>query len=433
MASNWRKVALKDIADDITVGFVGPMASEYVPTGIPFLRSQNVLPHRISLQDIKFISEEFYQKIKKSALSPGDVVIVRTGKPGTAAVIPDTLLVSNCSDLVIVRPGNELNAKFLSYYMNGIGQHHVSAHLVGAVQQHFNVGSAKEMKIFLPSRMEQDQIVGILGALDDKIELNRRMNETLEAMAKALFKSWFVDFDPVRAKAEGRPPEGLPPEIATLFPDAFEDSELGEIPKGWEYVPLSELGRIVCGKTPPTSNADFYGGNVPFITIPDMHGKMLITKASKHLSVQGADFQRTKYLPRYSTCVSCIATPGLVVLTTQDSQTNQQINSVIPDKLNQSLFNYFCIKQAAYTVISHGSGGSVFHNLNTGEFSKLKVLLPDLRLAVAFHQLIEPFILKIENTQQISENLAKLRDSILPKLMSGEIRVREAQALVEAV
>jgi len=153
--SHWPEVLLGDVAEDLTVGHVGPMASEYVASGIPFLRSQNVEAFRINLSDTKFITPEFHSKLGKSALRPGDVVIVRTGKPGTAAVIPDSMPALNCSDLVIVRPGSRLDSRFLCYYVNTVSGHHVSAHLVGAVQQHFNVGSARQLPLKLPPLSEQ--------------------------------------------------------------------------------------------------------------------------------------------------------------------------------------------------------------------------------------------------------------------------------------
>ena len=178
---------------------------------------------KLGSMDIKFISPSFHERLRNSALSPGDVVIVRTGKPGACTVIPSSLPVANCSDLVIVRCGQELDPYFLAYYVNSIAAQHVDAYLVGAVQQHFNVGSARKILLDLPTLAEQRAIVRILSALDDNIELNRRMNETLEAMARALFRSWFVDFDPVRAKAEGRDP-GLPKPIADLFPARLVNS-----------------------------------------------------------------------------------------------------------------------------------------------------------------------------------------------------------------
>lgn len=207
--ADWPEVRLGDVASELTVGYVGPMASEYVALGIPFLRSLNVEPFQINKEDLKFIGREFHERLHKSALSPGDVVIVRTGKPGTAAVIPEWLKVANCSDLVVVRPGPNVDARFLVYFINGAATHHIFSHTVGAVQQHFNVGSAKELPIPLPPLAEQRAIARVLGALDDKIELNRRLNRSLEELAQAVFRSWFVDFDPVTAKAV-RPPSRRP-------------------------------------------------------------------------------------------------------------------------------------------------------------------------------------------------------------------------------
>jgi type I restriction enzyme S subunit len=237
----WPRLRLDALAREITVGHVGSMANQYCVAGVPFLRSLNVQRLRLSLEDVKYIDTAFHSKLSKSRLRPGDVVIVRTGSPGTCAVIPPWLEDANCSDLVIVRPADALLPHYLAYFMNSLASDHVSAHTVGAVQQHFNVGSARELLIPLPPLPEQRAIAHILGTLDDKIELNRRTNETLEAMARALFKSWFVDFDPVHAKKAGRKPEGLDAETAALFPDDFEDSEMGKIPRGWRVTRVDAL------------------------------------------------------------------------------------------------------------------------------------------------------------------------------------------------
>ena len=133
-----------------------------------------------------------------------------------------------------------MNPHFLAYYVNAVAHHQVAAEIVGAVQQHFNVGAAKRLKITLPPRPEQDAIAELLRVYDRKLELNRRMNRTLEELAAALFRSWFVDFDPVVAKAAGRKPAHLRPELASLFPAHWQDSELGEIPKGWKVTTFSE-------------------------------------------------------------------------------------------------------------------------------------------------------------------------------------------------
>ena len=177
---------LGDLAS-ITVGHVGPMADEYQSSGVPFLRSLNVRPFRIDLTDIRYISSAFHSSLKKSALSPGDVVVVRTGEPGTAAVIPEELEVSNCSDLVVIRPGRELDSKFLCYYMNGAARGFVDSRTVGAVQQHFNVSSAREIPMPDLNLEEQQVISNTLGSLDALAAENRRQMENILRMSKILY------------------------------------------------------------------------------------------------------------------------------------------------------------------------------------------------------------------------------------------------------
>ena len=139
----WPEVKMGDVCEEITVGFVGPMTAEYREAGVPFLRSMNIEPFRINKTDLKYISPEFHAKIKKSRLRAGDVVIVRTGDPGTAAVVPEWMHDGNCSDLVIARPGPGVDARFLCYYVNAVSHHIVNEHVVGAVQQRQRLGQTK--------------------------------------------------------------------------------------------------------------------------------------------------------------------------------------------------------------------------------------------------------------------------------------------------
>ena len=166
-----RKSKLKDVCDRITVGHVGPMLDKYASEGVPFLRSQNITPFRLHLDDIKFIPSDFHEKLRKSALHPGDVAVVRTGYPGTACVIPDKFPELNCADLVVITPSKELNPYYLAALFNSVwGMATVSGNLVGVAQQHFNIGAAREMEVMLPSRAAQDRIAGILPAYDKLIE-----------------------------------------------------------------------------------------------------------------------------------------------------------------------------------------------------------------------------------------------------------------------
>ena len=331
----------------------------------------------------------------------------------------------------------------------------------GSAQPSLNRNFIYPIPIRVPKPAEQKAIAAVLGALDDKIELNRRMNATLEAMARALFQSCFVDFlparanmdrstqtgDPVRAKLDGGAPfplpvgegkgegaSGLPaaldPATAALFPAHLEGSPLGHIPKGWEVKTVGDIGDVICGKTPPTSVSDYYGDDIPFITIPDMHGNVFGAATARKLSHAGANSQANKTLPPGSLCVSCIATPGLVVITSEDSQTNQQINSVVPHQKEETYFWYWVMTGLGAEIASSGSGGSVLVNLSKGRFETLQVIKTPHALIRAYQTTVRPlFEAILANTHQ-SRTLATLRDTLLPKLLSGELKTAAASANV---
>lgn len=284
----------------------------------------------------------------------------------------------------------------------------------GAAQQNLNQDIIKNFKIPYPSLDEQKSIAKILSDLDSKIEFNQQMNKTLESIGQALFKHWFVDFEFPNEK--GKPYKSSGGEMI--------DSELGKIPKGWKVGQVKDLGKIVCGKTPPTKDKENYGNDVPFITIPDMHGQIFIFETERKLSQDGANTQQNKYLPPLSTCVSCIATPGMVVMTTVSSQTNQQINSIIPKKDISPYFVYFTMKNKTEEIKQKGLGGTTTLNLNTGNFEKINILLPDIDIINLFHKIVDNMLNKILINNKSNLELIKIRDSLLPKLMSGQVRVK---------
>jgi type I restriction enzyme S subunit len=389
------------------------MVSEYVDSGIPFLRSQNIEPLRIDDSDLKFITAEFHQKLRKSRLSPGDVVIVRTGKPGACSVIPGWLEDANCSDLVIVRPGKQIDSRFLAYYVNTIATHHVAAHLVGAVQQHFNVGSARKIRIQLPPLPEQKAIAAVLGALDDKIELNRRMNATLEAMARALFQSWFVDFDPVRAKAEGRAPAGLDEPTAALFPAQFQDSELGEIPQGWEAASLNQISAITMGLSPKGDSYNSDGVGVPLINGPVEFGEYFPEKSK--WTTEGTR------LASKGDLIFCVrgSTTGRRVISDGEYALGRGVCSMRANKGRRS-FLYQTVNFGLERMLGKTTG-SVFPSLSAPDIKGFVVLKPDDDLISAYENKTQPLIEQIELNQRESRTLATLRDTLLPRLLSGEL------------
>ncbi len=206
----------------------------------------------------------------------------------------------------------------------------------------------------------------------------------------------------------------------TLFRQWF----IEEAKEDWEDGVLGELGHIVCGKTPSKSNDGYFGNDVPFLKIPDMHGKVFISRTLDNLSRLGAASQSKKTIPKNSICVSCIATVGLVCITDCDLQTNQQINSIIPYDTNYLYYIYFVMKNMYDDLQNLASGGTATLNLNTGDFSRITITKPSNDALLAFNQIADPMLEKIRSNALFIQTLEQLRDTLLPKLMSGEVRVQ---------
>jgi len=448
MRSDWPEVALGDVAEEVTVGHVGPMASRYVDSGVPFLRSQNVQRLRIDLDDVKFIPPDFHSQLSKSRLRPGDVVVVRTGAPGTCAVVPDELADANCSDLVIIRPGPRINAGFLAYYVNEAAAHHVASHLVGAVQQHFNVGSARALPIRLPSIAEQELIVGVLGPLDHKVEQNRRTGRALEELARATFKAWFVDFEPVKAKARGtgfqpvglsgqrqdaavtRFP-GMPAAAFAALPDRLTDSPLGPVPEGWEVGKLGDF----CDINKQSVRTGQIDGEIEYIdiasvTVGRLDGVQRVSFAEApsraRRRVRHGDTiwscvrpNRRSYLFIHSPPESRIASTGFAVLS--------------PATFGPSYLYELTTRQEFVDYLVANADGSAYPAVRPKHFAATDVLVPPAAVRDAFEQVTMPLRDLVAAGEAESSKLAALRDYLLPRLLSGRVRVREAEASVEAM
>ncbi|MFZ0662408.1 MAG: restriction endonuclease subunit S [Acidobacteriaceae bacterium] len=410
-----------------------PSTEDNDSRGLPFVSATELINGKLEIDRVRRISEVAYDRLDSGKFAANDVLFCLRGSVGKLAPVPDGLLGAVASSLVIVR-ANIIDPHFLLYLMSSPEfQRAVRTRDNGSVQGNVSVKELGQLPVRVPDAKEQKAIVASLSPLDERIGLISLQNRVLEAIARGIFKSWFVDFDPVRAKVEGREPEGMDAATAALFPCKFQDSTLGSIPICWKIGRVCDLGAVICGKTPPTAVRDYYGDEVPFITIPDMNGRVFAHETTRRLSVQGAEFQRSKYLPPRSICVSCIATVGLVTLTSERSQTNQQINSVVPNQEFPSCFSFFILRNLGEEIRSAGSGGSVFGNLNKSRFESLTVLLPPPSLAHAYSSLVTPLFDKILLNLRVRGTLTELRDTLLPRLISGKLRVPEAEKLVEAV
>ena len=434
MSFEWPLVSLEALADEVTVGFVGTMADQYVEAGVPFLRSLNIEPFAVKKTDLKCISPEFHAKLKKSALRPGDVAIVRTGKPGTCAVIPEWLGEANCSDLALVRCGPRLRPEFLSYWVNAAAANHIAANLVGAVQQHFNVSAAKRMLVACPPLAVQDNLIELVASINDRITLLRETNATLEAIAQALFKSWFVDFDPVRAKMEGRTPEGMDEATAALFPDGFETSELGEVPRGWRVMPVGDAIEAVGGATPDTKNEAFWEPPVHCWTSPkDLSGiaAPVLLDTERKVSDQGLAKIGSGLLPSGTLLMSSRAPIGYLALAQVPLAINQGYIAMLPGGLLPPLYMYFWCRHNMDNIKGRANG-STFMEISKKAFRPIPVLVPTNDLVTAFTATTEALFARLTANEHQAQTLSTLRDTLLPRLISGQLRLPEAQAATEA-
>ena len=459
MAGKWPYKRVEEIALKVAMGPFGSSikVETFTDTGIPIISGQHLREAELTDSEFNFITEEHADSLKNANVQRGDVIFTHAGNIGQVAFIPNH---SKYQRYVISQRQFYLRCdtslilpEFVVYYFKSPeGQHKLlaNANQVGVPSIARPSSYLKTIEVPVPSIEEQQIVVRNIKALDAKIRANRRINQTLEAMAQAIFKSWFVDFDPVKAKItaieQGEDPlraamraisgktdaelDQMPREhhdqlaaTAALFPDAMEESELGDIPKGWSFRQIAEFGEVVCGKTPAKSNPDYFGSGTPFIKIPDMHNNVYVTQSSEQLTVQGVASQPKKTIPPGSICVSCIATVGKVVLIHEPSQTNQQINSIIPRRPEYSFYLYFQMLEKQQVFLDLASGGSATLNMNTSIFSKVETLLPDDGVITKFSELVMPVFSQILANQKQADNLAGLRDTLLPKLLSGELSV----------
>lgn len=390
--------------DGVTVGYVGSMTKEYQAEGIPFLRSLNIKPYKIDYTKMKYISKKFHEKIKKSLLSPGDVVIVRTGNPGTSAVIPNDLPEANCSDLVIIHPGKNVDPHYLVYYLNSsFGRNKIYGRLVGSVQNHFNVAEAKKLDFPFRPLSEQKYISQILFSFDHKSELLQKQNEILEKTIQTIFKSWFIDFD---GHTE------------------FVDSELGEIPKGWKVKKIEEICDTYGGGTPSTKNSEYWNGDIKWAIPSDLtkSNTTFLYESERKITQKGLENCASKLHPKNSILMTSRATLGYFAVNLVPIATNQGFIIIEPKKFNELYYLLNNFQDRVSEFIGKATG-TIFLEISRGIFRKLPILIPPEKPLNDFHNKVESTYNMISKNEKQIQNLKIMRDSLLPKLISGKIRV----------
>ena len=296
------------------------------------------------------------------------------------------------------------------------------AHAIGTT----NLSIAREDFLAFPvpkPKARELTLVETLDALDDKIELNRRMNATLEAMARALFQSWFVDFDPVRAKLDGRPPASLDPATAALFPDSFQESEAGHIPKCWTVQPVGEVVDCVGGGTPSTAEPKYWEGGTHHWTTPKDFSSLqapVLLDTDRKLTDAGIAKISSGLLPAGTLLLSSRAPVGYLAIAAMPVAINQ---GFIAMKCNDRASNFFMLNwcQTNMAEIESRATGTTFAEISKQNFRPIRVVLPPKELMAAFTAKVAPLYAQITANLHQSRTLATLRDTLLPKLLSGEL------------
>ena len=334
--------------------------------------------------------------------------------------------------LAIIRGKTKHDTTFIEYILQHTRTEWEILESQGAVFGNARKSDLQNLSIPWPEEIERKAIAHILGSLDDKIELNRRMNQAMEDTARAIFKSWFVDFDPVRTKAEGGDP-GLPDDIAALFPNSFENSELGEIPTGWKFEPIGQAVKCVGGSTPSTENPAFWdGGKNPFVTPKDMSSltSPVILDTSRHITDAGVDKISSGRLPIGTVILSSRAPIGYLAITEVPVSVNQGAIAMI---CNKDLPNHYVLywTETNMETIKSNACGTTFAEISKRNFRPIPVVVPQKLVLDAFVQHVEPLHKQVVLNFQESNSLASLRDTLLPKLISGKLRVPDAEKFVE--
>jgi type I restriction enzyme S subunit len=403
--------------------------------GAYMVTAKDIKNGRIQYQTARKTSWDAYRSnlTDKSRPAKGDLLLTKDGSIGRLALCDRDDICINQS-VALLQSNGKGDFRYIKYLLEAPEyQRKMESDSDGSTIKHIYITRVDKMIIPLPPRKEQQGIVSILGTLDDKIELNRKTNETLEAMAKALFKSWFVDFDPVKAKAEGHP-TGLPAEISDLFPDSFEDSELGEIPSGWECCSFTQLVEVISGGTPKTSVDEYWNGSVNWFSVVDAPSSSdcWVIQTEKSITHQGLNNCSSKLLSTGTTIISARGTVGKVCLAGQDMAMNQSCYGLRSKAENGGFFCFYLTKSLV-EILEARAHGSVFSTITRDTLDGVSTISPSLEVIQSFNGIAGALLGKIKNNLEDNRILGNQRDALLPKLISGEIRIPDAEKMLEEV
>ena len=408
------KVKLKKYIDQYGDGIHG--TPEYNEDGEYFFINGNNLENGkiVINKDTLRITRAEYEKIKRP-LNSNTILLSINGSLGKIAVYDNERVALGKSACYLNINKNE-NKYFVKYVLC-TKEFQKYMILVAHGSTIKNLAPSQVVDYEFEEPENKDKIALILKLIDDKIENNRRIITEIEQMTKTIYDYWFLQYEFLNEKEK--------PYKTSGGKMVWNEELKKEIPEGWKYKKIVEIeNNIVTGKTPSTKDEGNFNGNIPFITIDDIRQGLYVANTIRTLSEKGASSQSKKYIPKDTICVTCIATVGLVGITTKDSQTNQQINSIVCENKNNLYYLVNAIKD--YFKYSNGAkSGNIFDNMNKEDFASIKIIYPTEDVLEKFKEKVEPIYSKIRSCILENEELIKLRDYLLPLLMNGQIGFKD--------
>lgn len=428
LPAGWSYARLEECVQpkSITYGVVQPGVP--VQDGVPIIRVNNFRENRLDFAELMKISPEIEAKYERTRLNGGEVLLTLVGSVGQVAVTPKQARGCNVARAVgVIHPLPHVSAEWIAICLRSpLSQHLLGSRANTTVQTTINLKDVRALPIPMPTAQERQRICELLLALDDRITLLRETNSTLEAIAQALFKSWFVDFDPVRAKMEGRAPEGMDEATAALFPDRFEESALGLVPRGWKVGSFSELAHLKKGAITPLNQPDI---------VFEHYSLPAFDSAQLPVFETGSEIKSNKtFVPEDAVLLSKlnphIPRVWLPEGTGKNSVCSTEFLVFVPNNGagRQFIFCLFSTDQFQASLCQLVTGTSNSHQrVKPDGVLAMPVVIPAPAVLAAFGDVTKPIFDRIGHNRQNAKTLATLRDTLLPRLISGQLRLPEVE------
>ncbi|KPX05179.1 restriction endonuclease subunit S [Pseudomonas syringae] len=432
LPQGWSYVPLEQLAqkNSVTYGVVQP--GTHVEHGVPIVRVNNFKEGRVELSDLMRIDPEIEKKYGRTRLQGGEVLLTVVGSVGQVAVVSEAHKGFNVARAVaVIHPQQQVDPNWLALCLRSpLSQHLLGSRANTTVQTTINLKDLRALPVPMAPEYERGKIIELIGSLDDRITLLRETNATLEAIAQALFKSWFVDFDPVRAKAEGLEPEGMDAATAALFPDSFEESELGLVPMGWKAGCVADIAVQKKGSVNPLASPNewfehyslpaFDSGQSPVLE----HGESIKSNKTPLPEEVVLLSKLNPHIPRV----------WLPVKHGKNAVCSTEFLAYSP-KAGGSKELIYCLFSSAefqQQLCQLVTGTSNSHQrVKPGQVLKLRLAIADDSLFIAFADIASPIFERVYANRLKAKTLTQLRDALLPRLISGQLRLPETEASVE--